>query len=588
MCGIVGYVGNPGSGASAEHGGALDVVMEGLARLEYRGYDSAGVALVTDDGVDTRKKAGKLVNLVAELEADPLPESVTGIGHTRWATHGGPTDPNAHPHLGGGGRLALIHNGIIENFASLKAGLLADGVEFTSETDTEVVAHLLAATYDEVGDLTEAMRQVCNRLEGAFTLLAVHADQPGTVVGARRNSPLVVGHRRGRELPRLRRRGLHLAHPRGARARPGPDRHHHPRRRSRSSTSPASRCRARRSTSTGTPPPPRRAASRTSWPRRSTTSRTRWPTPCSAAPTRTAGWCSTSCGSTRTSCAPSTAWSCWPAAPRRTPGHVAKYAIEHWARVPVEVELSHEFRYRDPIVDDRTLVVAISQSGETMDTLMAVRYAREQGAQVVAVCNTHGSSIPRESQGVLYTHAGPEIAVASTKAFLAQITACYLLGLYLAELRGGSQAEAVPDVLAELHVMPEKIQRVLDGLDHVRELARWMADTRSVLFLGRHVGFPVAMEGALKLKELAYIHAEGFAAGELKHGPIALIEPGQPVFVVVPSPHGENSLHSKVVSNIQEIRARGARTIVIAEEGDERRRARSPTRSSTCRPARRC
>jgi glucosamine--fructose-6-phosphate aminotransferase (isomerizing) len=250
-------------------------------------------------------------------------------------------------------------------------------------------------------------------------------------------------------------------------------------------------------------------------------------------------------------------------------GMVAKYAIEHWCRIPCEVELAHEFRYRDPVVNSRTLVVAISQSGETMDTIMAVRHAREQGSRVIAICNTHGSTIPRESDAALYTHAGPEIAVASTKAFLAQITACYLLGLYLAELRGNKDAAEVKEVLDQLQAMPDKIQKVLDGLGQVRQMARWMADTRSVLFLGRHVGFPVAMEGALKLKELAYIHAEGFAAGELKHGPIALIEPGQPVFVVVPSPHGADSLHGKVVSNIQEINARGARTIAIAEEGDD-------------------
>jgi glucosamine--fructose-6-phosphate aminotransferase (isomerizing) len=250
-------------------------------------------------------------------------------------------------------------------------------------------------------------------------------------------------------------------------------------------------------------------------------------------------------------------------------GHVAKYAIEHWCRVPVEVELSHEFRYRDPVVNERTLVVAVSQSGETMDTLMAARHAREQGAKVLAIVNAHGSTIPRESDAVLYTHAGPEIAVASTKAFLAQITAAYLLGLYLAQLRGNKFADEVTAILDELRAMPDKIQQVLDRAERVREIARWMADTQSVLFLGRHVGFPVAMEGALKLKELAYIHAEGFAAGELKHGPIALIEPGQPVFVIVPSPRGRDSLHSKVVSNIQEIRARGARTLVIAEDGDE-------------------
>jgi glucosamine--fructose-6-phosphate aminotransferase (isomerizing) len=250
-------------------------------------------------------------------------------------------------------------------------------------------------------------------------------------------------------------------------------------------------------------------------------------------------------------------------------GMVAKYALEHWTRIPCEVELAHEFRYRDPVVNERTLVVAISQSGETMDTLMAVKHARELGARVIAICNTHGSTIPRESDAVLYTHAGPEIAVASTKAFLAQITACYILGLYLAQLRGGTYADEAQSVMKDLHEMPAKIQTVLNGLDRVREVARFMADTRSVLFLGRHVGYPVALEGALKLKELAYIHAEGFAAGELKHGPIALIEAGQPVFVIVPSPSSEHGLHAKVVSNIQEIRARGARTIVIAEEGDE-------------------
>jgi glucosamine--fructose-6-phosphate aminotransferase (isomerizing) len=250
-------------------------------------------------------------------------------------------------------------------------------------------------------------------------------------------------------------------------------------------------------------------------------------------------------------------------------GQVAKYAIEHWCRIPCEVELAHEFRYRDPVVNEKTLVVAISQSGETMDTIMAIRHAREQGSKVIAICNTQGSTIPRESDAALYTHAGPEIAVASTKAFLAQITACYLLGLYLAQLRGNMFADEVGQVLKQLQAMPDKIQKVLDGLEQVRTMARWMADTRSVLFLGRHVGYPVAMEGALKLKELAYIHAEGFAAGELKHGPIALIEAGQPVFVIVPSPRGRDSLHAKVVSNIQEINARGARTIVIAEEGDD-------------------
>ncbi|HHW84400.1 MAG TPA: glutamine--fructose-6-phosphate transaminase (isomerizing), partial [Actinomycetales bacterium] len=248
-------------------------------------------------------------------------------------------------------------------------------------------------------------------------------------------------------------------------------------------------------------------------------------------------------------------------------GHVAKYAIEHWCRIPVEVELAHEFRYRDPVVNEQTLVVAVSQSGETMDTLQAIRHAKDQGSKVLAIVNTHGSTIAREADAVLYTHAGPEVAVASTKAFLAQITAAYILGLYLAQLRGNKYPDEVAGYLDELAQIPEKIQQVLDRADHVRATARALKDVPSVLFLGRHVGYPVAMEGALKLKELAYIHAEGFAAGELKHGPIALVEEGTPVFMIVPT-RRRPELHAKVVSNIQEVRARGARTLVIAEDGD--------------------
>jgi len=250
-------------------------------------------------------------------------------------------------------------------------------------------------------------------------------------------------------------------------------------------------------------------------------------------------------------------------------GQVAKYAIEHWCRVPTEVELASEFRYRDPVVNEKTLVVGISQSGETMDTLMAVRHAQEQGAKVVAICNTHGSTIPREADAVIYTHAGPEIAVASTKAFLTQLVACYLVALYLAQVRGIMYGEEIGAILAQLQQMPAAVDQVLHTMEPVRAVARELAGERCVLFLGRHVGFPVALEGALKLKELAYMHAEGFAAGELKHGPIALIEPGLPVVVLVPSRRGRRALHDKIVSNIQEIRARGARTIVIAEEGDD-------------------
>ncbi|HET8594620.1 MAG TPA: glutamine--fructose-6-phosphate transaminase (isomerizing) [Intrasporangium sp.] len=563
MCGIVGYVGRVADGTS------LDVVMEGLSRLEYRGYDSAGVALVAGDRVETRKKSGKLANLRHELDEHPLPASRTAIGHTRWATHGGPTDTNAHPHRGGtDGKLALIHNGIIENFHALKNGLLQEGTVFSSETDTEVVAHLLAAAYEVTPDLTEAMRAVVARLEGAFTLLAVHADQPDVVVGARRNSPLVVGlgedaNYLGSDVAAFighTRHALELAQDQIVTITPDG---------------------ATVMNFDGTPADGK--AYEVTW---------------DAAAAEKGGYATfmekeineqphavrdTLLGRTDEEGRLTldelripeeklreidriTIVACGTAA---YAGMVAKYAVERWTRIPVEVSLAHEFRYCDPIVDERTLVVSISQSGETMDTLMAVKHARELGALTISICNTHGSTIPRESDAVLYTHAGPEIAVASTKAFLAQITASYILGLYLAQLRGGTYVDEIKAVLKELAEVPGKIETVLERMGRVKEIAGFMADSRAVLFLGRHVGYPVALEGALKLKELAYIHAEGFAAGELKHGPIALIEPGQPVFVVVPSPSSEHGLHGKVVSNIQEIRARGARTLVIAEDGDE-------------------
>ncbi len=561
MCGIVGYV---GSQVASDH--PLDVVLEGLRRLEYRGYDSAGVALVSPQGtLATAKKAGKLANLVEELDLHPLPESTAAIGHTRWATHGGPTDVNAHPHVAG--KLAVIHNGIVENFASLKAGLEADGVVFRSQTDTEVAAQLIARAYETTGDLTVAMTEVARTLHGTFTLLAVHEDAPDVVVGARHDSPLVVGLGDGENFLGSDVAAF-ISHTREA-LELGQDQV--------VTITPDS------VTVTGFDGQPAQAR--------------RYTVDWDAAAAEKGGFASfmdkeihdqpqavadTLLGRTDArgrlvldevridesvlrSVDKIIVVACGTAA---YAGQVAKYAIEHWCRIPVEVELAHEFRYRDPVVDERTLVVAVSQSGETMDTLMAVRHAREQGAKVLALVNTHGSTIPREADAVLYTHAGPEIAVASTKAFLAQITAAYLLGLYLAQLRGNKYADEVAEILTELRAMPDKLQEVLDRADHVRQTARSMVDTTSVLFLGRHVGFPVAMEGALKLKELAYIHAEGFAAGELKHGPIALIDEGQPVFVVVPSPRGRDSLHSKVVSNIQEIRARGARTLVIAEDGD--------------------
>jgi len=557
-------------GRGSVGGRAVDVVLGGLKRLEYRGYDSAGVALVVPGAgqLATAKKAGKLANLAAELESTPLPAATAGIGHTRWATHGAPNDVNAHPHLSADGRLAVIHNGIIENFVQLRAEVEAAGTTLRSETDTEVVAHLLAAAYAETGDLSAAMRQVAARLHGTFTLLAVHADAPDVVVGTRHDSPLVVGLGKGENFLGSDVAAF-IAHTRDA-MELGQDQV--------VTITPST---IEVTDFAGVPVEPKRytvdwdasAAEKGGFP--SFMDKEIHDQPKAVADTllgRTDPSGRLVLDEIHVDEAVLRAVdkiivvACGTAA---YAGQVAKYAIEHWCRIPTEVELAHEFRYRDPIVDARTLVVAVSQSGETMDTLMAVRHAREQGATTLAIVNTHGSTIPRESDAVLYTHAGPEVAVASTKAFLAQITAAYLLGLYLAQLRGTKFPDEIREILEDLRAIPEKIQKVLDGAGRVRQIARWMADTSSVLFLGRHVGYPVAMEGALKLKEIAYIHAEGFAAGELKHGPIALIEPGQPVFIIVPSPRGRDSLHSKVVSNIQEIRARGARTLVIAEEGDD-------------------
>ena len=566
MCGIVGYA---GPRAQAPSSRPVDVALQGLARLEYRGYDSAGVAVIDDGGVRVTKRAGKLANLRTALEGASETTGRVSIAHTRWATHGGPTDTNAHPHLGGrDGELALVHNGIIENFAALRGELEADGFAFASETDSEAAAHLVAREMAATGDLTEAMRRTAALLEGAFTLLAVHRDAPDTVVAARRNSPLVVGLGDGENFL-------------GSDVAAFVD-----------STKEALEI-GQDQIVTVTPD----AVSIIDVDGREVEDAKRYTIEWDAAAAQKGGYDSfmakeiheqadavadTLRGrlengtlqldemqidpSVLRSIDKIVVIACGTAA---NAGAVAKYAIEHWCRIPTEVELAHEFRYRDPVVTEKTLVVAISQSGETMDTLMAVRHAREQGAKVIALCNTRGSTIPRESDAALYLHVGPEIAVASTKAYLGQIVASYLLGLFLAQVRGNLFPDEIAALMDDLEQIPAQIQQVLDGSAQIEQLARDMKDVTSVLFLGRHVGYPTAMEGALKLKEIAYIHAEGFAAGELKHGPIALVEEGQPVFVIVPSPRGRHSLHSKVVSNIQEVRARGARTLVIAEEGDD-------------------
>ena len=563
MCGIVGYVG-PKT--------ALDVVLEGLRRLEYRGYDSAGVAVVADGALTSRKKAGKLGNLEKELATNPLPESGLGLGHTRWATHGGPTDANAHPHFDATGRVAVVHNGIIENFAALREELQGAGITLASDTDTEVVAHLLGLEFPGClethgdGALAEAMRRVCRRLEGAFTLVAVHAEVPDVVVGARLNSPLVVGVGAGEAFLCSDVAGF-IGHTREA-IELGQGQVVEVRSNAVVITD-----------FTGEPAVGKpfhvdwdvaaaekggydyfmdkeideqpQAVAETLLGRISAEGRLQLDEMrMSESELRSVDKVIVIAAGTSYHA-----------------GMIAKYAIEHWTRIPVEVELASEFRYRDPILTRDTLVLVISQSGETADTLMALRHAKDQHARVLAICNSNGATIPREADAVVYTHGGPEIAVASTKAFLTQLIACYLVGLYLAQVRAAKFPDEIADILDQLSQAPAKVRETLDRMEPVRELGRLLKDEGRVLFLGRHVGYPVALEGALKLKELAYVHAEGFAAGELKHGPIALVDQGLPVVVVVP-PADRPLLHDKIVSNIQEIRARGARTIVIAEDGD--------------------
>ncbi len=560
MCGIVGYVGDKQ---------ALAVVVEGLRRLEYRGYDSAGVAVVQDHKLEVRKKAGKLVNLETLLGTDPLPNSTTGIGHTRWATHGIPNDANAHPHTDVANEIAVIHNGIIENFAELRKELQNNGIKLSSDTDTEVVAHLLSFEYPKSNnDLAESMRKVVRKLKGAFTLVAVHAQQPDVVVGARRNSPLVVGRGEGENFLASDVAAF-ISHTKNA-IELGQDQ--------------VVELKKDKITITDFEGKPAQTKEFVvNWDAQAAEKggfdlfmlKEIFEQPKAVAETlvgRLSDDGKVTLEEMKLSAAEIKKFekiifvACGTA---YHSGLIGKYAMERWARIPCEVEVASEFRYRDPILNDKTLIVAISQSGETMDTLMAIRHAKSQGAKVLAICNTQGSTIPRESDAVLYTRGGPEIAVASTKAFLTQVVAVEMLSLYFAQLRLDKPTTEIKQVMTELADISYKIDVVLDTTEAVNDLAKKYVNANSVLFIGRHVGFPIALEGALKLKELAYMHAEGFAAGELKHGPIALIEDGIPVVVIVPSVRVEKELHEKVVSNIQEIRARGAKTILIVEEEDD-------------------
>ncbi len=556
MCGIVGYSG-PQSAATP--------LIEGLRRLEYRGYDSAGIALGVSGKLFVAKKAGKLANLENALDSS-LPIVHSGIGHTRWATHGGPTDRNAHPHVDNDGKLAVIHNGIIENYSELRTKLEIRGHVFTSETDTESVAHLLSDLRKEhKGDLAAAMRDAVNVLRGSFTLVAIHADNPDVVVGVRRNSPLVVGLGNGENFMasdvaafiEYTKRAIELGQDEIVTITP---------------TSVVI------TDSDGKLVTPKEYE--ISWDAAAAQKggfthfmlKEIFEQPKAVADTLIGRLSDNGqivldelrmTAEEIRSLKKITVIACGTA---YHAGMVAKYAIEKWAKIPVEVEIASEYRYRDPIIDPGTLVIAISQSGETMDTLMAVRHAKAAGARVLAICNTNSSTIPRESDAVLYTHAGPEIAVASTKALLTQMIAVYLIGLHLAQANGQLSDDQVQHLYRELLELPGKIEQILETVEPLRELTRSFSENNIVLFLGRNIGYPVALEGALKLKELAYIHAEGFAGGELKHGPIALIDNGTPVIAILPAGH-EHALDEKMLSNIQEVKARGARVIVIAEEG---------------------
>ena len=553
MCGIVGYIG-PRQ--------ASDVLLGGLARLEYRGYDSAGVAIVTGDELTVTRRVGKLVNLRGAIESTPIVGSI-GIGHTRWATHGKPSEENAHPHIDCTGRIAIVHNGIIENYVELREHLAANGHILRSETDTETIAHLVESYYD--GDLASAVARAIKDLDGSYALAVVHMDEPDTIIAARRDSPLIIGIGEGEsivasDIPAVLQytrevlvlsdgqvaivtpAGVHVVDAEGVTV-DEPEMLHvewdldaaekggyedfmlkeifeQPK--------------AIRETLRG----------------RMGEDGMIQLSELAMTPEQVASIGRVqiiACGTSLHA------------------GLVAKNLIETWARIPVEVQCSSEFRYSDPIVDEETLVVAITQSGETADTLAGVREARERGAKVIAITNVVGSRVTRESDGVIYTHAGPEIGVAATKTFTAQIAALTVLALKLAQAKGTLGVERIGALFEELSCIPDIVEAILADLTELDDAVAPFIPATSALFLGRGVGVPVAMEGALKLKEISYIHAEAYPAGEMKHGPIALITDEVPVVVVATQGH----VYEKVVSNVQEVRARGAQVIAVATAGDD-------------------
>ncbi len=567
MCGIIGCTGRDD---------AVDVVLHGLATLEYRGYDSAGLALVSGPQAAPElrvvKRAGKLASLQQAVEGQALPGR-SGIGHTRWATHGAPTDRNAHPHVSGDGRLAVVHNGIIENHEALRSELVAAGVELASETDTELVAHLVAAERDALaGDgqaattgsaLAEALRRTVRRLEGQYALAVLDVHEPETIVAARYGAPLILGHdddvswlasdiagliAHTRDVEVLLDRQLAVLTPGGIAV-------------TDLDGEPTEGLRYKVDWDVD-------AAEKQGYPHFMLKEIYEQP----QALTDTLlgrlgedGLLSldeqrlaegelrridkvyvVACGTSYHA------------------GMVGRYAIEHWARLGVEVEIASEFRYRDPILNPHTLVVAISQSGETTDTIAAAAHARDQRAPVLAITNVVGSTLARQSDGVLYTRAGPEIGVAATKTFLTQVVATAVLALFLAQERRTLLPEEIGDAFARLEALGPLLEQVLAHDDRIAELAHHLSGADYFMFIARHAGLPIALEGALKLKEISYLHAEGFPAGEMKHGPIALIDDGGPVIAVATRSH----VRAKLLSNLAEVRARGAVVVALATEGD--------------------
>ncbi len=566
MCGIIGYVGPQGTDVTS-------ILLDGLSKLEYRGYDSAGIAVLTSSGtLELHRRAGKIANLAATVENGSRPERGSlGIGHTRWATHGRPSDTNAHPHPDCSGILTVVHNGIIENYAELRQELTQAGHTFRSETDTEVLAHLVEHAYfgEAQHDLAQAVRLALRRVTGSYAIAVVSREQPDLLVGARCNGPLIVGPGENEQflasdIPAIlkhTRRIIILEEGEVVELRP----------------SGVSITRL-----DGTPVQhdeitidwDAEAAEKGGYPHFALKEIYEQPEALRRAllgrmqqsklhlgeleGMQQAGLLDqiqriviVACGSSYHA------------------GLIAKYAIEQWARIPVEAMTAAEFRYCDPIVGPETLCIAVTQSGETADTLVGIRQARERGAPVIAITNVVASAITRLSDAVLYLQAGPEICVVSTKTFVSSVAVLYLLGLYLGQQRGRITDEQMRELLTDLERLPDQIQLILDRAaspdDTIAPLAKRMARVSSMIFIGRGVGFPTALEGALKLKEISYIHAEGFPAGELKHGTIALLDPDTPLVAVATASH----VYEKIVSNIQEVRARDARVLAVATEGDE-------------------